>query len=108
MEPGLYKADFDTQIGSGAGVVSIEGEVARGGDSSFWWSGSFHSADGHARGSLEVRQHSSVVEPVFGPIGRFTLDFTGEDHGANAVLHGTSPEVPGVNIRIRLNQLQAY
>ena len=108
MQPGLYKADFRTPTDGGAGVVSIEGGNAAGGDSHFWYAGSWASDGGQVKCSLAVKRHTDGDDSVFGPGDAFTLDIAGEDHDTNAVLHGTSPQFPGVEIHIRLNQLQAY
>ncbi len=40
MKDGLYRVEFQTQRGAGAGVVFLEGGALRGGDSQMFYTGS--------------------------------------------------------------------
>jgi len=64
----LYKVEFGTPLGSGTGVVVIEGGKLRGGDSSMYYVGSFAISGDQISASVATNRHTSVpgVQPVFG------------------------------------------
>jgi len=107
MRPGLYKASFSTPLDEGAGVVTITESRIQGGDSSYWYSGSYSSDGRRIQARLKVRHHSSFLSSVFGPLRDFDLILQGDDGGSTAFLKGQTPQMAGVSITIRLGLLEA-
>ena len=71
---GLWSVAFSTPAGAGYGVVFFTSEVDYlGGDSSFYWTGSFSSKGGHASATLKGKSHSG--RPAASVLGMSVADF---------------------------------
>jgi hypothetical protein len=93
---GLWSVAFSTQIGAGYGVVFFTSEITFvGGDSGFYWTGSFSTMNGRANIKLEGHSHSGRPAPsVLGmTVKDFTLDLQGEIPASPGV--GSSFKVSG-------------
>lgn len=109
MIPGLYKADFATPLGSGAGVIHIQDGKIRGGDSVMMYVGDYVAANGNFTATINVDRHT--VDPnvisVFG-IDKLSIHLAGKyDNAGNATCFGTSPQAPGVNFNANLQRIAA-
>lgn len=91
---GLWSAAFSTQLGAGYGVVFFTSEVTFvGGDSAFYWTGSFSTHNGRATIKLDGHSHSGRPAPsVLGMTVNLTLDLQGE--------MPTSPGVVGSSFKV--------
>jgi hypothetical protein len=106
MVPGLYQAEFATPLGEGYGIVKIGGGRIQGGDSDYWYSGGFMSEDGQIDSRIRVKQHNPYGTSVFGPLREFMLNLVGTDGRTSAYLRGTTPQMGGVTISIKLKLLE--
>jgi hypothetical protein len=71
---GLWSVAFSTPVGAGYGVVFFTSEVDFcGGDSAFYWTGSFTTRSGHA--SVNLKGHSHSGRPAASVLGMSAVDF---------------------------------
>ena len=106
MVPGLYQAEFTTPLGGGYGVVKIGGGRIQGGDSDYWYSGSFTSNGAQISSRILVKQHNPFGTSVFGPLREFMLNLEGSVGRNSAYLRGSTPQMGGVTISIKLKLLE--
>jgi hypothetical protein len=107
MQNGLYLAQFVVNGSAGHGVAVIrEGKVV-GGDSSYWWEGSLEDSGDTFSGDLNVKQHSSGMESVFGFFESFSLSLNGKRNGDAWQAEGTTPVAPGRTMQLNLRLLKA-
>lgn len=93
---GLWSVAFSTQLGAGYGIVFFTSEVSFvGGDSAFYWTGSFSTENGRAKIKLYGESHSGRPAPsVLGAaLKDFSLDLQGDMPAATGV--GSSFKVSG-------------
>jgi T3SS negative regulator,GrlR len=107
MLNGLYKVEFQTPLGMGAGVVVIENGTIRGGDSMMSYVGTYteHGKDFTAK--VEGNMHSRVpwLTSVFG-MDRTHINLTGKINGnASAIVQGRADEAPNVPFQARLTKI---
>jgi hypothetical protein len=106
---GLYKVNFQTDRGSGQGVLVLENGKAFGGDSTMYYSGDYEVRGAMIRAKLVSGTHSSSQgrSPVFGA-SHTTILLTGfvEESGPLAArFSGVSQEAPGVKLDADLQLL---
>jgi hypothetical protein len=73
---GLWTVSFSTARGEGAGVLTIGNGKLSGGDSNYFYSGSYEESGGRITGSLRVQHYFGGLTNVFGPIRDVQLQFT--------------------------------
>ncbi len=108
MQDGLYKAEFQTPMGVGYGVVVLSGGTLRGGDSMMYYVGTYSESGGQFTASVEVDVHSTVpgMVSVFGPgKNRVHIDLKGQSTADSANAQGSSPQAPGVGFSTSLTRL---
>lgn len=71
---GLWSIAFSARQGVGYGVVIFQGENLFGGDSSFYWTGTFKSQGGRLEAAIRARSHSG--HPVPSVLGTSSADFS--------------------------------
>jgi hypothetical protein len=106
MRNGLYKVEFETPRGSGAGIIALSDGKLWGGDSSLYYVGSYTEDGGNfsARVRINVHTRTSVIQPVLG-VEHANLELHGKAQGDSANMTGSAPEAPGVSFRARLSRL---
>lgn len=106
MQDGLYRVRFKTPLGSGAGVLLLQGGRVHGGDSTMYYHGTYSVSGGKLTATVTSAEHSS--EPghssVFG-VPRATITLAGNAGAATTVLTGTAKEAPGVKLEAELSRL---
>ena len=106
VRDGLYKVSFETPLGTGDGVVVLEGGKLLGGDSMMYYVGTY-SQDGN-KFSAEIatnrHSHSQGMQPVFGQ-DRVNITLQGVTQGDSAQMTGTAAETPGVSFQASLTRL---
>jgi T3SS negative regulator,GrlR len=106
MKDGLYKAQFQTPQGQGAGVVVLAGGKLRGGDSSIYYTGTYVIEGDKIRGQVATDAHTKLpgMVSVFG-LDRVHIDLTGKVTGDSAQLTGKAREVPGISFSAVLTRI---
>jgi len=104
MNNGLYRVDFDTPLGSGNGVAVLDNGKLRGGDSAIYYVGSYASDGNNLSASIHVNRHSNGMPSVLG-IDSANLELQGTIEKGSAALIGSTPQAPGIALRVRLTQL---
>jgi hypothetical protein len=106
IKNGMYKVFFKTALGEGAGVIITENGTIRGGDSAFYYLGTYHQHAGHIEAQVTGKRHSPGLPSVFGP-NQASITLTGQSQGdeAHYDFKGSSPEAPGVIISALLTKL---
>ncbi|MHC2332946.1 GrlR family regulatory protein [Bradyrhizobium sp. USDA 4454] len=94
VKDGLYSIRIIMEDGSNAHasgvIVLIDGRIM-GGDSNFYYSGTYKFKDGKWRGELTTGQHADAVGVNFLFGGReVTCGFTGTYGDGSATVHGTA------------------
>jgi hypothetical protein len=68
LKDGLYKVEFRTPLGMGAGVVVLQGGQVRGGDSRTYYVGSYSESSSQFSAKVKVDTHTNFpgLSSVFG------------------------------------------
>lgn len=106
MREGLYRVEFKTPLGQGAGLVVLAGGKLWGGDPMIAYVGTY--AENGAQLTAEVRTYKHSVVPGMTPVfGRDEVHLTlrGNSSGDTAQMTGTAREAPGVGFLARLIKL---
>jgi len=103
MRDGLYKVEFQTKLGMGAGVVHMLGGKIWGGDSALYYIGTYRLEGNRFTASVSTNRHASdpSIRSVFG-VDRVTISLEGVTDGDTGVMTGKAAEAPGVTFQARL------
>jgi len=106
MRDGLYKVQFDTQRGTGSGVVFLQGGKLRGGDSRTYYVGTYAENGRQFTARVTTDQHTDVpgMSSVFG-VDRAHITLLGTSTVDSAEMTGTAAEAPGISFRARLMRI---
>ena len=108
MQNGLYKVEFKTPLGIGAGVVFLRDGKVHGGDSAMFYVGQLSGADENLTAEVEGKYHTTGtgVGNVFGPTIQHThISLKGNGSGTAASFNGTAKEAPGVPFQATLKKI---
>ena len=107
MEQGLYRVQFQTQLGAGAGVVVLENGRLRGGDSMIFYSGVYEQNDDTMRAEVTTDAHSQVpgMASVFG-VDSVNIVLEGKVKDNVIQMTGTAPEMPEIAFQAVLTKLE--
>jgi hypothetical protein len=96
MRDGLYKVQFQNQLGSGFGVVSAQAGKLWGGDSALYYVGSFTENGNGISATVETNRHSNIpgIASVFG-IDNVHITRDGTVQGDTINSPGGPPMRPG-------------
>ena len=72
----LWVLGFGNDIDYGSGVVVLETNRIFGGDSSFYWTGTYEVSNGRIKGTINVDRHSSGQPSIVGP-DAYTMNIEG-------------------------------
>ena len=102
MREGLYRVSFETDRGAGFGVVYVKNGQLRGGDSGFYYVGTYEETNGHLTAQIVTQRHGTEgPASVFG-LERAHITFTGLVTGEIAKMTATAKEAPGVTLKASL------
>ena len=104
---GLYKFSFETERGTGCGVMfATEGGRLYGGDSGSSFAGGFTSADGviSAEVTMSRHNHDPNYVPMF-DVDHAVLQFSGVPRGEEIHFEGGSAALPGVRFKTVLTRI---
>lgn len=104
MRDGLYKVEFRTPRGAGAGVVHLVGGKLWGGDSGIYYLGTYSLDGGNFTAEVKTGRHSQNLASVFG-VDAVRIHLQGQSAGDSAVLQGTSPDAPGISFQAELARI---
>jgi|SRR5262245_2353459 len=106
MQNGLYKVEFRTQLGVGAGVVVLQDGKIQGGDSAMYYVGDYSENGQEMTARVEGKMHTDTpgMSSVFG-VNHTHIRLTGKTNGNSAVMQGRADEVPSVSFQARLTKI---
>jgi hypothetical protein len=106
MREGLYKVQFQTQLGAGAGVAVARDGKMWGGDSGIFYTGTYKDEGGTITASVAIDRHTKHpgIASVFG-VDRANITLTGKDTGSTITMTGKAAQAPGVSFQAILTHL---
>lgn len=104
MRDGLYKVEFQTPLGKGAGVIHITGDRLWGGDSGIFYVGAINRAGDSFSAEVTADRHTFGIESVFGK-DRVHISLRGTHKNDIAQVTGSAIEAPGISFQARLSRL---
>lgn len=104
MKNGLYKVEFQTPVGAGAGVVTLADGIIAGGDSGIYYTGSFSMNGDNITAKVRTGRHTEGLDSVFGT-DNLNITMNGKVSGGSANFTATATEVPGVTLQGRLSKI---
>lgn len=106
MRDGLYKVQFETRLGAGAGVVFLQAGRLRGGDSSNIYVGTYSENGKLFTAQVRTDRHSNFpgLLPVFG-VNPAHITLTGTSSGDSAEMTGAATESPGIAFQATLTRI---
>ena len=107
MRDGLYKIGFQTQLGTGAGVLVLEAGRLRGGDSAAYYVGGYRLDGDHFIADVDVKRHTAGAvgaRLLFG-LEDVRIRLEGDSLGREAIMTGSSPDAPDVTFTAVLQRL---
>ena len=108
MQDGTYRVEFITKNGTGTGVVIIQGEEVRGGDSLMFYVGTMTQNENDISAEVKAEIHSQVVgmASVFG-IDSVNISLSGKLGSVkdSILMEGTAKEAPDVEFKVHLKRL---
>ena len=105
MDAGLYVSRFRTPLDDSSGVIVVDGDRVRGGDSAMYYIGEISGDDDAIKVRLEVRQHDDSRQSVFGAVEAFTLVLTGRKKGADYVFEGRADRASSLRFEAVLSRV---
>lgn len=106
MRDGLYRAQFHTQLDTGAGVVFLEAGKLRGGNSRNFYVGTYAQTGNRVTAQVTTDKHSDVpgLASVFGADPAH-ISLAGTANGDFVEMTGTAAEAPGISFRATLTKI---
>lgn len=104
MDPGLYIARFRTPLDDASGVIVVDGDRVRGGDSAMYYTGEITDERADIKVRLRVRQHDRDRTSVFGEVDDFTLTLTGRKKGVDYVFEGRADRASSLRFEAVLSK----
>jgi hypothetical protein len=106
MNPGLYVTKFRTPLDDASGVIVVDGDRVRGGDSAMHYVGEITGVADAIKVRLRVRQHDGSKQSVFGDVDDFTLTLTGRRKGEQYEFEGRADRAPSLRFHAILTQVR--
>lgn len=104
LENALWLVKFaSNQNSSGSGIISFRDGCVFGGDSSYYYFGTYELNNDRVKAVVNIKQHSAGVS-VFGNISEFNLELTGDIQ--SLVLKGHVKEQPIMTMSLSLQKLK--
>lgn len=106
MQNGLYKVEFNTPLGAGAGVVVLQDGKIQGGDSMMYYVGDYSESGQSFSANVEGKVHSTAIglTSVFG-VNHTHIKLSGQSSGDSAVMQGKAAEAPNVAFQAKLTKI---
>jgi hypothetical protein len=106
IRDGLYKVEFHTPLGAGAGVVHLLDGKLRGGDAGLFYTGSYATDGNNFMANVATDRHTQMpgIVSVFG-IDRVHITLRGTYQGEVIDAAGVAAEAPNVPFKARLQRI---
>jgi len=107
MIEGLWTVEFQTNMGGpGHGGVAVlrDGKVA-GGDSGYYYVGTYSVDDGNIQTVLEIKRYRSGHVSIFGPVDRVHLALSGKTDGFSMDVSG---QVAGIGVNVKGTKRETF
>ncbi|WP_159011365.1 GrlR family regulatory protein [Bradyrhizobium sp. S69] len=106
MDDGLYKVEFHTPMGFGAGVVFLQGGRLHGGDAGLFYVGTFAQHGNEFIAEVVTDRHTQYpgIVSVFGK-DRVHIALKGQSNGNSGLMQGTAVEAPGLKFTAKLSRI---
>ena len=105
MLEALWSVEFVSNVNDfGAGVVVLETSRVLGGDSQYYYVGTFKLEGKTMHASIQVTHFAGPASSVFGPQRQFNLQLSGTPSREQFLLQGHMVENPQMKIGIRLTR----
>jgi hypothetical protein len=105
---GLWTAKFATSQGSGSGVVTLSEGRITGGDTNYYYVGTYAAQGSSITASLRVIHFVGPLNNVFGPIRELVLSISGSIGGRLVMATAHSPSAPFLKMSLRLEQVVSF
>ena len=102
---GLYKVEFQTQLGAGTGFAALHSGTVSGGDRGMTYSGHFDVVGDRLAVTVEVAQRPDRRTASVFRAERALVSLSGRASPYGAELSGVAPEVPGILFRANLTHV---
>jgi hypothetical protein len=83
MKHGLYKVNFRTPRGNAAGVLFVMDGKFRGGDSGFYYIGTYNEAGSKINASVVVKRHTDGIPALLGDYVTVSLEGMAQEDRAS-------------------------
>lgn len=106
MRDGLYKVEFKTPLGSGAGVLHVLQGKVWGGDAGLYYVGTVNENGDRFTATVRVDRHTRHpgISSVFG-MDRVNITLDGSTQGDQGTAKGTAKEAPGILFQAQLKRI---
>ncbi len=106
LRNGLYKIDFETERGGGQGVVYLKNGKIRGGDSGWYYVGTYEQDGNDFTAKVTIKDHTkhTRITSVFG-VDEAEMTLKGTSEGDGVKTKGKSKQAPSVTFQARLERL---
>ena len=90
----------------GGGIVVFETERVFGGDSNYYYVGSYKATGNDITAEVAIIHHTGPYSKLFGPLPRVDLTVKGTRQGKSILGECTAVHHPSLKVRIQLKHLQ--
>jgi hypothetical protein len=104
MIDGLWTVEFRGPLGIGGGVVVLMKGQVLGGDSGYYYVGSFDEKDDKFNAKVQVKNFMPQSQSVFGGAGDVDLNMTGKVQGGTISGAGSPANAPQAQIAVTLTR----
>jgi hypothetical protein len=101
---GLWLADFSTHLGAGNGVVVLSNMTLLGGDSNYYYRGTYSLEGTYFRALLTIFHYAGPLNNVFGPLRQLEIQVEGSVGADLIMAHGISRYSPQTRATFRLRR----
>ena len=102
MLEGLWSIEFISNLNViGTGVVVFESERLFGGDSGYFYVGSYSSIQGVVTGEAEVTHYAGPSNSIFGNVHQFRVQLSGKVTRPTMELSGSVVGMPALQLGVR-------
>jgi T3SS negative regulator,GrlR len=107
---GLWTVKFSLGVATGSGVITLVDGRIFGGDSSYYYSGSYAPLKelNSVTGLLRVIHFYGPLSNVFGPYRELQLSFVGSVGNDLIIANARSASAPHLNLSVRLDRVERF
>ena len=104
MKNGLYRVIFQTGLGNGSGVITLQDGKLLGGDASMFYVGDYKTNNGAFSATVKVDRHTAIpgIASVLGT-NKAVLNLEGTHTETAVSAEGSASQAPGIKFAASLN-----